>query len=106
MGWKSVFLVALLIAGAIGYYLLRNVEQAPPEATLPGYTKSLQNDEQKAKDAVSIDRTKDVQAAVERYKSDKGANPASLQDLVPQYLDHIPGGVQYDSATGTVSAAP
>jgi hypothetical protein len=46
-----------------------------------------------------------VDEAIRKYKSDKGNLPASLQDLVPDYLDHVPGGLQYDSSTGTVSPA-
>jgi len=42
---------------------------------------------------------------VEKYKGDKGTLPASLQDLVPNYIDHIPGGLQYDPGTGKVTVA-
>lgn len=106
MGWKSVFLIALLIAGAVGYYLWGKVEQAPPEATLPGYTNALKNDELKAQSMAAGANIENVKGAVEKYRNDKGALPASLQDLVPNYLDHVPGGLQYDPATGTVGVAP
>lgn len=104
MGWKSVFAIALLIVGAIGYYLWGKVEKAPKEATLPGYTNALKNDELKAQAAASTANVQTVQEAVNKYREMKNSNPASLQDLVPEYLDHIPGGVQYDASTGTVSA--
>ncbi len=105
MGWKSVFLIALLIAGAVGYYLWGKVGQAPPEATLPGYTHALKNDELKAQSMAAGANIENVKDAVEKYRNDKGSLPASLQDLVPDYLDHVPGGLQYDPATGTVGVA-
>lgn len=104
MGWKSIFVVALLIVGGIGYYLWSKVEEAPKEATLPGYTNALKNDEARAQGAVSTFNVQNVKEAVEKYRSMKGTNPAALQDLVPEFIDHIPGGVTYDPATGTVSA--
>lgn len=103
MGWKTVFIVALLIVGAIGYFLWGKVQEAPPEATLPGYTNALKNDELKAQTAASTANVLTVQEAVNKYREMKNSNPSSLQDLVPEYLDHIPGGLQYDASTGTVS---
>ncbi len=105
MGWKTIFFVAMLIAGAIGYYLWGKVEQAPPEDTLPGYTNALKNDLQKAQAVAGTENLRQVQEAVHKYRGDKGSNPSTLQDLVPDYLDHVPGGLQYDSSTGTVSVA-
>ena len=105
MGWKAIFLLALLVAGAIGYYLWEKVEQAPPEATLPGYTNALKNDEIKAQAAAAGAQLDVVKSGVEKYHSDKGSFPAALQDLVPNYIDHIPGGITYDPATGNVSVA-
>lgn len=103
MGWKSIFVVALLVVGAIGYFLWGKVQEAPPEATLPGYTNALKNDELKAQAAAASTNVLLVQEAVNKYKSQKESNPASLQQLVPEYIDHIPGGLQYDPSTGTVS---
>ena len=103
MGWKTVFLVALLIVGAIGYYLWGKVEEAPKEATLPGYTNALKNDEAKAQAAAAGAQLDVGKSGVEKYHSDKGAFPPALQDLVPNYIDHIPGGLAYDPATGNVS---
>lgn len=103
MGWKSIFVVALLIVGGIGYYLWSKVEEAPKEATLPGYTNALKNDEAKAQAAAAGANLDSVRSAVEKYKSMKGSNPTALQDLVPEYIDHIPGGIGYDPASGSVS---
>jgi len=105
MGWKTVFVLALLIVGAVGYYLWGVIQEAPKEATLPGYTNALKNDELKAQAAAATSNVQTVQEAVNKYRTMKNSNPSSLQDLVPEYLDHIPGGLQYDSSTGTVSAA-
>ncbi len=102
---KLFFLLLLLVLGGVGYYLWTTMEAAPPEATLPGYANALRNDEHRAQVAASGMNTENVQAAVEKYKNMKGSLPGSLQDLVPDYIDHIPGGLQYDSATGKVSPA-
>ena len=105
MGWKTVFILALLIAGGIGYYLWGTVQEAPKEATLPGYTNALKNDEMKAAAVAAGANVENVQSAVSKYQSMKGSNPATLQDLVPEFLDHVPGGLSYDASTGKVSAA-
>ena len=104
MSWKFILVVVILIGGGIGYYLWNQVPETPKDATLTGYTQNLQRDEQKARAAVSTDNVQQVQQAIEKYKTMKGSNPASLQDLVPEYIDHIPGGVTYDAASGTASA--
>ena len=101
---KLIFALVLLVGGAIGYYLWKQVPETPKDATLTGYTQNLKIDEQKARAAVSTDNVQQVQQAIEKYKAMKGSNPASLQDLVPDYIDHIPGGVTYDAASGTASA--
>jgi hypothetical protein len=103
MGWKTVFVLALLIAGGIGYFLWGTIQEAPKEATLPGYTNALKNDEQKAQAVASEANLKLITEAVGKYHSQKGSYPNSLQDLVPDFLDHVPGGFNYDSSTGTVS---
>jgi hypothetical protein len=105
MSWKAVFLLALFVVGAIGYFLWGKIEQAPPEATLPGYTNALKNDELKAQAAVAGAQLEGVKSAVEKYRSDKGSLPPTLQDLVPNYIDHIPGGITYDPSSGNVSVA-
>ena len=105
MDWKVIFLLALLIAGGVGYYLWGKVEQAPPEATLPGYTNALKNDEAKAQAAAASMNLQAVQEAVRKYHEAKGSFPAALQDVAPEFIDHVPGGLQYDPATGTVSVA-
>jgi hypothetical protein len=101
---KFLILVVVIVVGSIGYYLWTVLESAPREATLPGYTQTLQRDEQRAKEVAGHVNIDTVQNAVNTYRSQKGTNPAALQDLVPDFIDHIPGGVQYDPATGTVSA--
>jgi predicted negative regulator of RcsB-dependent stress response len=104
MSWKFIFVVVLAIGGAVGYYLWHQTPETPKEQTLSGYTQALQTDQKKAREATSAANVTDVQGAVEKYRADKGSLPASLQDLVPDYLDHVPGGIGYDPASGAVSA--
>ena len=104
MNGKVIFL-ALLLLGGVGYYLWGAIEKAPKEATLPGYTKALQDDERKARIAAATANLASVQEAVNKYHAEKGSWPASLQDTAPTYIDHIPGGLEYDPATGSVSVA-
>jgi ABC-type microcin C transport system permease subunit YejB len=105
MNGKVMFVVIAVLVGAIGYYLWSQIPPTPKEQTLSGYTQGLQNSEKKAQTVASTANVENVQQAVEKYKVMKGTNPPSLQDLVPEYLDHVPGGLQYDAGTGTVSAA-
>jgi hypothetical protein len=102
---KLFILLVILVLGGIGYYLWDTIQKAPKEATLPGYVNTLQRDEQKAQAVAGHANVENVQAAISAYKSQKGVAPATLQDLVPDFLDHVPGGLQYDAATGTVSPA-
>lgn len=102
---KLILLLVVLIAGGVGYYLFNQAPPPPKDATLGGYAHSLQNDEAKARAAVATTNIQAVQEAIGKYRTMKGGNPASLQDLVPEYIDHIPGGLQYDASTGTVSVA-
>lgn len=49
----------------------------------------------------------EVQQAVRAYRAEHGRNPASLQELVPEYLANVPKNAQgepmaYDPATGEV----
>ncbi len=101
---KLFILLLIAIVGGIGYYLWTVVASVPKEATLPGYTNALQRDEQRAQAVAGHANLELVQQAVNSYKSQKGVAPTTLQDLVPDFIDHIPGGVQYDATTGTVSA--
>jgi hypothetical protein len=105
MNMKLIFLLIVLVGGGVGYYLWNQVPDTPKEATLPGYTKALQEDEKKARVAAATANLASVQEAVNKYHAEKGSWPASLQDTAPTYIDHIPGGLEYDSATGTVSVA-
>ena len=103
MSWKFILVLVVLIGGGVGYYLWTQVPETPKDATLTGYTQGLKNAEDKAAAVAAGANVENVRAAVEKFKSMKGSNPPALQDLVPEYIDHIPGGVQYDPATGTVS---
>jgi len=105
MGWKFIFLIALVVVGWIAYYLWNQIPETPKSQTLSGYTQALQNDLKKAERVASNANVENVQGAVNKYRSMKGASPASLQDMVPEFMDHIPGGLNYDPATGTVSAS-
>jgi predicted negative regulator of RcsB-dependent stress response len=105
MSWKFIFFVAIAIAGWVGWYIWKQVPETPVSQTLPGYTKALQRSQAKAETVASNANVLLVQEAVNKYRALKGSTPASLQDLVPELIDHIPGGVVYDPATGTVSAA-
>ena len=105
MNMKLTLLLIVLVGGGVGYYLWNQVPDTPKEATLPGYTKALQDDERKAKAAAATANIGSVQEAVNKYHAEKDAWPASLQDVAPTYIDHIPGGLQYDPATGIVSVS-
>ena len=101
---KLIFAVVLLVGGAIGYYLWNQVPETPKDATLTGYTQGLKHSEEKAQAVANTANVEIVQGAINKYQSFKGSNPATLQDLVPEYIDHIPGGVGYDPATGKANA--
>ena len=100
---KLILFAVVLAAGSVGYLLWNTKPETPPQQTFTGYTQGLQSSEQHAEAAASTANLENVRMAVEKWRNEKGSNPASLQDLVPNYLDHVPGGVQYDPATGTVS---
>jgi hypothetical protein len=100
---KLIVFVVILVVGGVGYYLWNQTPDTPKDATLGGYAHSLQNDEAKARAAVATSNIQTVQEAVRKYQTMKGSLPATLQDLAPEYIDHIPGGLQYDPATGTVT---
>jgi len=105
MSFKFILAVVVLVGGAIGYYLWTQVPETPKAATLTGYTQGLKMAEEKAQAVGSLSNVQNVQDAIEKYKAMKGSNPETLQDLVPDYIDHIPGGVTYDPAAGKASAA-
>ena len=106
MSGKFILAVVVLVGGLVGYYLWNQVPPPPKDATLGGYVNTLNVAEQKAKSVASADNVKEAQGAIERYKVDKGTNPPSLQDLVPMYMERVPGNVAYDPGSGTVTAAP
>jgi hypothetical protein len=104
MSWKIIFILAIAIAGWIGWFLWKQVPETPKSQTLTGYTSGLKSSLEKAEAVGSKANVLLVQEAVSKYQSMKGSLPATLQDMVPEIIDHIPGGVTYDPATGTVSA--
>lgn len=105
MNSKLFWLLLLVLVGGIGYYIWSQIPDTPKSQTLGGYTQTLHNDEVRAQAVASSTNLSSVQQAVNKYRADKGSLPASLQDLSPDYLDHVPGGLQYDASTGTVSVA-
>jgi hypothetical protein len=105
MSSKLFWVLLLALLGGVGYYVWQQIPDTPRNQTLVGYTETLHKDELKAQAAASNVNIGAVEQAIVKYKGDKGNLPGSLQDLVPDYLDHVPGGLQYDSSTGTVSAA-
>ena len=106
MNPKLFWLLLIVLLGGVGYYIWSQIPDTPKSQTLGGYVENLHADEQRAQAVASSVNLSEIKRAVEKYKADKGALPASLQDLVPDYMDHVPGGLQYDSATGAVSPAP
>lgn len=102
---KIILFAVVLACGSVVFLLWNTKPETPKDQTFTGYTQGLQSSEQKAQAVVATSNLEDMRQAVEKYKTDKGSLPASLQDLVPNYLDHVPGGVQYDPATGQVSAS-
>jgi type VI protein secretion system component VasK len=103
---KFIVVVALLIGGGIFYYLWNKEPGNRKDTSLDKYMDRTIAAEQKASAVLSADRLRSVQSAVDRYRVDHGSPPAALQDLVPQYLAHVPGGLEYDPVSGTVGAAP
>lgn len=104
---KFIVVVALLIGGGIFYYLWNKEPGERKDTSLDKYMDRTLAAERKASAVLTADRLRNIQSAVDRYRVDHaGSPPPSLQDLVPQYLAHVPGGLQYDPASGTVSAAP
>ena len=102
---KIIWLVVLLALAGGAYYAWKQIPDTPKSQTFGGYAQTLHNDEVRAQAAASLQNYSTLEDAVHKYLADKGSYPASLQDLVPNYLDHVPGGVQYDPSTGAVSAA-
>jgi hypothetical protein len=101
---KLIIAAVLIVGGAVAYYLWSQVPDTPKEQTLTGYTQGLKHSEEKAQAVASTANVEIVQDAINKYRAMKGTNPANLQELVPEYIDHIPGGVTYDPATGNASA--
>jgi len=106
MSWKFIAVVAVVVAGAVGYYLWTKTPEVPESSTFKGYTRSLTAAEQKAQAVLEADRFARVREAVEKFKMEKGEYPATLQDLVPNFIGQVPGGLSYDPSSGTVSQVP
>ena len=106
MSWKVIIVLAAVVAGTIGYYIWNKTPDVPEDATFRGYTRNLTAAEQKAQAVLDADRFARVREAVEKYKMEKGEYPATLQDLVPQFMGQIPGGLAYDPSSGTVTQSP
>jgi len=106
MSWKVIIVLAAIVAGVIGYYIWNKTPDVPESSTFRGYTRSLTAAEQKAQAVLDADRFARVREAVEKYKMEKGEYPATLQDLVPQFMGQIPGGLAYDPSSGTVTQSP
>ena len=105
MNWKTIVVIVVLLLGGLIYYLKSTTPENPKETAVGGYVNGLQQDEAKAREAAGLANLNIVKGAVEKYRMEKGSNPASLQDLVPNYMDHVPGNVTYDPSSGTVSVA-
>jgi hypothetical protein len=105
MSWKIIFILAIALAGWVGWFIWKQVPETPKSQTLSGYTSGLKSSLEKAETVGSKANVLIVQEAVNKYRAMKGNSPATLQELVPEIIDHIPGGVTYDPATGMVSPA-
>jgi len=100
----------LVIAGVCGgvYYLISSVKpENTPKMGMDGYVGTMKRTEDRAKDVMHQDNAANAHNAVERFHGEKNRYPDSLQEAVDAgYLEHVPQGVVYDPATGTVTAAP
>ena len=101
---KNLVIFGLLAAAGYGIY--RYLDTYTPLATAPAtQLREGQKAEEVARAKVGGARVAAVQAAVNGYRDQYGAFPASLQELVDKGLiESVPPGVTYDPATGTVSA--
>ena len=103
-------LIWLLVVAALGYgayYLMNAATKEAPKTGMNGYVGTMKRTEDRAKDVMHQDNVANAHNAVERFHGDKDRYPASLQEAVDAgYLEHVPQGVVYDPATGTVTAAP
>ncbi len=104
---KKLLVIAVLAAGGYGIYwwLEQYAGKAVTEAT-SGQVERGQEAVEKARTVAAGAAVQAVRSAVEAYRAATGSWPASLQELVDKgYLQNVPGGINYDPATGTVSAA-
>ncbi|HCJ52124.1 MAG: hypothetical protein A2898_03525 [Candidatus Kerfeldbacteria bacterium RIFCSPLOWO2_01_FULL_48_11] len=123
-----ILIVLILVAGAIGYYIgTRNKSADIPadeaitnEGTVNTNTiidlsqvnANLTGDElvqAQTRDEKRVNDIRSIQAALEKYKNDKGAYPEALTGVVPDYLDGLPGNPSPGGITYTytpIGSAP
>lgn len=100
---KAFGLILLLIAMAVSGYLMIGAGTHEPNAPTP---QNAQNLIEKAHNAVAIADLSSLKSVIDTYKAAKGKLPDSLQQLKDEgYIDRVPGGVNYDPATGAVTPA-
>ena len=103
---KKLLILAALAAGGYGIYHLLDTVSPAVDAANPA------NQLRQGKMAEEVAGAKMAQAAVETMQQNvngfrdlNGRFPASLQELVDKkMIDAIPPGLNYDPATGVVSA--
>jgi glucan phosphoethanolaminetransferase (alkaline phosphatase superfamily) len=74
-----------LVAGLIGFCIL--IVLAVIGARAPKQETETQDSQASAADVVQLVRLKVLKIAVDEYRKDKGSYPATLQNLVPDYVD-------------------
>ncbi len=102
---KAFGMISLLITlGIIGYMM---AEQQKPGGNGEIGAVEAKKAEDVAANMMAREKLRDVTAAVQAYKAEKGKFPPDLQALVDAgSLARVPGGLQYNAETGEVSVAP
>ena len=107
---KKLLFIAILLAICYGIYawlenqsggaVTKTMQQAAGGQLVQG-ARAIES----AREKVGQANVETVKAAVNRFKAEQGRLPSSLQEMVDKgYLDSVPGGLTYDSATGEVKA--
>jgi hypothetical protein len=100
---KAFGLIILLVAMAVAGYLMIGAGTHEPNAPTP---QNAHNLIEKAQNAVAVADLSSLKNVIDTYKAAKGKLPESLQQLKDEgYIDRVPGGVNYDPATGAVTPA-
>ncbi len=101
---KKLVMFAVLVA--ISYGIYRYLDNFTPLATAPAtQLKQGKAAEETALRITSQAKVEEIQRAVNGFRDANGRFPTSLQELVDKgMLDAVPTGLQYDPATGVVSA--